>query len=500
MFIVASVSVVGCRVGPDYEQPEFTEAESPWRADVGEARIDGINEVLVDERDEEPWWRAFGDPQLEGLIGKLARESLDLALARERIVEARARRGLSSGEWWPRLDATAGYSRIGSGDDSLLLGAAPPGVETDLYSLGGVAAWEVDLWGRVARQVEAADAEIEATTYDYHAAFVSLSAELAIAYFDARALDARVRNLEAQVALDEERLLLARSLEGAGTGTATEVANAARAVAASQARVSELRRARAAAENSVAILLGERPRDGLFATAAESAPTPTPPPVIGLGLPSQLLTRRADIREAERHYRAAVARIGAAQAEHFPRLTLSGTFTLQADQAKGLFDDSLIYAFGPRLAWPVFAGGLIESAVRVQESRAEQARLALRRTLLRALGEVETAAVGTIESRRRVMALEIAVSEAARAAELAAQRHRAGLSSRLESIAAERERLRAEDELAIARQSALDRSVILYRALGGGWERSPAIAEDPLLETIVPPEASDAAGTKEGER
>ena len=203
----------------------------------------------------------------------------------------------------------------------------------------------------------------------------------------------------------------------------------------------------------------------------------TLPGAIGLGLPADLLSRRADVRRAEREYAAAFYEIGAAEAERYPRVSLGGTFALQAGETESLFDaKSFVYSVGPSVTLPLFEGGRIGANVRVQKAQAEQARLRYVRAVLRAVGETESAARGVVETRKRVADLERAVAAANKGVTLADELYRLGVRGILQLIDAQRELVAVEDELLLARQSAAQETVSLYRALGGGWEGVPLAA------------------------
>jgi NodT family efflux transporter outer membrane factor (OMF) lipoprotein len=334
--------------------------------------------------------------------------------------------------------------------------------------VSATAAWELDLWGRVGRLVEAADAEIDVAVEDYRGAAVSLLAELALAYVDARTLGERLNVLSRNVALQRETARLARSRFDAGNGSRLDVDQAERELAVTRARVPELRRQLRASENRIAILIGERPQDGLV-TSKQSLRLP---PTVGIGLPADLLARRADVRRAERALAASVARIGAAEAERYPRISISGTFALQSQDAESLLRpaDSLSYSFGPNLRIPLYTGGRIDGEVRLREVGAEAARIAFERTLLEAVEEVENAGEGVVRTRERVARLEAAAQAARSTVTLAQELYQAGVRNLLQVVDAQRAQVAIEEALLVARQAAFVQTIDLYRALGGGWE------------------------------
>lgn len=434
--------------------------QAPWRANLTAPSLsEGQAKVLS-------WWRGLNDPVFAELAEKALQANLDLAFARERIVEARARRGVVNADHLPQVDFNADYSRAGSGDDALSFAAPPPGHETDLFAAGVIAGWEIDLWGRVQRLVDAADADAQAAIEDYRDAAVSLLSELALAYIDVRTLERRLVLVEQNATLQQRTLELAESRFAAGNGPELDVALARRLLKRTQARIPELRRAKSVAENRIAVLLGRRPADDLVSPG--ELPVVLIP--VDMGLPADLITRRADIRRAAWIYRAALARTDATAAERLPRLTLSGSFRLSGSDAGTLFADALVYSLGPQVSFPLFDASRIDANVRVRESQSEQARLVLEQSLLQAVEEVENAAVGYSRKKEQVGELEEAAESAERSVALAGQLYRAGLSDLGQSLDAQRELVIVEDELAVTNQQLLAEAIRLYRALGGGWE------------------------------
>jgi outer membrane protein TolC len=228
----------------------------------------------------------------------------------------------------------------------------------------------------------------------------------------------------------------------------------------------ELRRARSVAANRIAILLGLLPAENHLAKGTLM----DVPEMVGIGLPVDLLTRRADVCRMERQYAAAVAAIGSAEADKYPRLSITGSIYLQTTDLGTLFQpESIIYSLGPSLSFPLFDGGKLQTKVEIRESQAEQARLELEKTLLAAVGEVENGIVGVIHNQERVGRLSAAVDDGIRSVELADQLYRTGLGSLFLLMDAQRELIGARDELLLAKQFELGEIVRLYRALGGGW-------------------------------
>lgn len=458
----------GCRVGPVYQPPDLSPVTAPpWRA----ATL-GLAPQASAVTD---WWRQFDDEELVRLIDGLVRQNLTLAEARQRVLAMQAVRTGAAADRLPRLDGTATTVHAATGEKAVNPQGPQPGQDMELYSAGFAASWELDLWGRIQHLNQAADATVAAAVEDYRDAAVSLAADLAIAYLDIRTLQERLDVLDRNLDLQRQTLALATSQQEAGTGTEFAVAQAQRQLAQTQALKPPLRDALARSENRLALLLGRRPSDNLVAPGK----IPQMPPVLGLGLPAELLEHRADVRRAIAAYRAAVERVGAARAAKYPTVTLSGTLNLQTTNPSHLLDSqAYTYSLGPSLRVPLFDAGRLDAAVQERVAEAEQCRLAVDRTLLEAIGEVENAAVGVVRSEEQRQELENAVTAARRAVTLADQLYRAGLTGLNDLVDAQRYLVDLQDRSLVARRDALVETVHLYRALGGGWEKLPTAIPD----------------------
>ncbi len=453
-----AATIAGCTVGPDRPAIDLTaQVGSAWStADPDAAR----------DRAEWRWWQDFGDAEMTALIEASLEGNLGVAQAAERLAAARARRGIDRARGLPTLDASASYEYAESGNESASRTGPPPGTEQDVTSVGLLASWELDLWGRVRRLVEAADAEIAFAAEDVAAARVALAAEVAIEVIAIRSLDERRRIVERTLASDEATLAITASRARAGVATDLDRLRAERTLASRRAELPLLAADRRAAECRIAILLG-RPAATLSVAQAD---LPTPPPIPPLGVPADLLERRPDIRRAEQAFAAAHARIGAAVAERYPKVTLSGTFAMSASDPGDLFDaQARTLGLGPTITLPLFTGGRIESTIDAREAEARAAHRALEETVVRAVAEVETACARQARAREQVIDLERALALAADAESLAQSLYRSGRSDFLNVIEAQFERFAIEERLAQARTSLLDESVRLVTALGGGW-------------------------------
>jgi NodT family efflux transporter outer membrane factor (OMF) lipoprotein len=456
--------LTGCMVGKSYQTPDVSrQMAKNWNAPETDAALDSRQQPVAD------WWRQFDDEVLTALMEKLSESSLALAEARERIMEAYARRGIVRADTRIQVAATADYTHAEAGDEAVSFTGPPAGTSADLFTTATAAVWEIDLWGRTEKLVDAADADIDARYADYRSMKVSLCAELALAYIDYRTLQARMSSVTENIDLQEKTLALARTRYRSGVGSALDVSRTKQLLQSTKARIPELSRAIRAAENRIDLLLGVRPGE----TPLPAGPLPEAPQLIGIGVPLDLMTRRPDITGAALRYRAAVSRTGAAEADKYPRLSLSGTLSLQSDTLGGMLDsDALIYSLGPDLYFPLFTGGRIESVIQQRTSQAEQARLALSRTILEALSEVETAAEGVIQSKNQVEALREAETSARESVEFADTLFQAGLGDFFQVLDSQKQMVSTQESLLLARQQALSDVVSLYRALGGGWEKS----------------------------
>lgn len=446
-------------VGPDYAEPESAVPAS-WQAELDAGLVPGAVELAG-------WWRRFEDPLLDELVAEAARGGLDLREALARIDEARALRGVAAGARLPTLDARAAFERRGESENTPFGQFVP---DTDQYSVGFDAGWEVDLWGRVRRAVEAADADLAATVEGARDAAVTVTAEVALSYVELRAFQRRLAIARSNVTLQEQTLELVRARYDAGLVGESDVAQARTNVETTRSLVPALEIGLRAAQNRLAVLLGRAPGTLPAALAAEGA-IPVPPVSVAVGVPAELLRRRADVRRAERALAAETARIGVAEGDRYPRLTLSGTLGLAAEHGADLFQhDSSVFAFGPSLRWSLFDGGRLKNRVAAQEARTEQALVRWERAVLTALEESENAMTSFVREQTRRGSLLEAASQARLAVDLARTQYTEGLSDFQAVLVNERSLAVLEDTLAASEAAIASHLIRLYKALGGGWD------------------------------
>ncbi len=452
--------LAACAVGPDYRAPET--AATPFIA----AQAAGVAEQPF----EAAWWEQFQDAVLDGLIERALTDDLDLKIAVARVEESRAYFGAARRDRWPGVVAEVSGTK--SKQQQPLF--TTDRVDSESYDAGLATFWELDLFGRVRRGVEAAGAEADAAVADLRDAQVLVAAEVARNYVELRGAQKRLSVARQNLGYQQETLDLTRVRLELGRGSELDVASAAARLAATEATIPPLEAAEAVAANRLAVLLGERPG----ALAAELAPHEIAPHLttIAVDSPAALLQRRPDIRAAERTLAAATARIGVAKADLFPRLTLSGFIGFVAGDAAELGESSSrAWSLSPVLSWAGFERGTY-AGVRVSEARADAALAAYELTVLRALEETENAFVTYGSHRERLESVVEQATASRTAAELARIQYREGALDFLRLLDAERTLLQAEDAVASA-ESDLNASVVLiYKALGGGWEAAPVPA------------------------
>ena len=442
---------VACTVGPAYQRPAVAVPET-FRA-----QEEAQNPSLA----EQAWWDVLQDEALQALIKDALRDSQDLHLAAWRVEEARANAGIAKSELYPQVDVAAGWTR---GREEILPGQH----ETfDYYHASLRASWEIDLWGRIRRLNEAARAQYLATEEARHGVALSLVSEVATAYFELRALDFQldIARRTAGTFADTQGLFQ-RRLE-AGLASSLETASATASLASTQASIPDLERQIAATENRLAVLLGRTPQEVRRGLALDAQPLP---PAIPAGLPSHLLERRPDLRQAEQELIAANAEVGVAVADFFPRISLTGLFGGVAPQVQDILDSGRAWSFGAGLLAPVFQGGRLKNEHRAALARWEQARAVYARDVNQALAEVSTALVAYQKLAEVERQRADSVTAFKEAVEVSNARYLSGLADYFEVLEAQQQLFPAENALAQTRFARLQTLVQLYRALGGGWD------------------------------
>jgi NodT family efflux transporter outer membrane factor (OMF) lipoprotein len=467
----AALLLAGCTVGPDYAEPQMAVPATYLEVPAGaQAELDR-------------WWIGFGDAQLNVLVDRALNQNLDIEMAAARIREARAQERAAGAGASPQVAAEASVTRQRISENAIPLPPGPgsgsgagifglPGEEFTTWRAGFDASWEIDLFGRNRREVEAAKARTGAAIWNRRDAQVSVAAEVAGAYFRLRTLQGRIANAQAELSRQQrfEQLVAARARGGLVTGQDLEQQRSERAAAA--AEIPQLEAQAKAEMHALAILTGQVP-EALGAELTTSASIPAPP-VIPAGVPSDLLRRRPDIRAAERELAASTADIGVAVADLYPRFSLTAAPAL-VSTALGSFLEwgSRGFSAGAALDWPIFDGGRRKANIEVRNARQEQAMIAYRKAVLTGLGDVEDSLGNVSGHRQRLADLEQAHATAARAEEIARTRYRGGLVTFTDVLQAQARRLLLEEQLIEARGALARDTVALVKALGGGWSEEP---------------------------
>jgi len=483
------LAAAGCTVGPDFTSPD-AKAPSGWFA--SRPPPIPVRSEPVAEPIDPNWWKLFDDPQLTALEDRVAAENLDVRLATIRIAESRAQRGVVAAAQFPTLGGNASYEREKASTNGVfgLLGSSAAGSEAsgagggfgaggvggtnlvpfDLYQYGLDASWELDLWGRVRRSVESADASIVASQETQRDTLLSSLAEVARDYVDLRGAQLRERIAEDNLKSSQDALKLTQERATGGLTTDLDVANAAAQVRTTAAEIPPIQQDEASLINALSLLLGEPP-NALRAALEQPKPVPPVPPRVPIGVPSELARRRPDIRQAEAELHEATADIGVAVANFYPSVTLGGSVGIQALQAKNLFSlNSRQYSFGPSISIPIFEGGQLKSTLQLREASQQEAAVNYQRTVLKAWHDVDNALTAYEATQRRRDELVQAVAQNQRALSLATSRYQDGVSDFLEVLDAQTRLLSTQQQLAIATTNVSENLVALYKALGGGWE------------------------------
>ena len=470
--LVAASALSGCLMGPDFSAPDPGLPQTGLGADTARSGLDP------------QWWRVFRDPTLVDLETRVAAQNLYLRTAALRIAESRAQRGIVASAAAPDVNGAAKYTHSLYSDNGLvslltpLAGGHPISVQPmDEYTPALDLSWEIDLWGKVARQTEAAEAQVEATEDARRGALTSTLAEAARDYIQLRSLQTQLRIGEDNARTADEIVALARARESGGMTTALDVENAAAQADAVKAAIPPLRAQIQISIDALSFLVN-LPPNGLRGEFLRARPTPRGPDRLGAGVAFDLARRRPDIRQAEAQLHAATATIGVATAAFYPSISLTGMVGLDSLNFNTLFQpNSIEYAVGPSLTLPIFDGGRLKSNLELTETQQQEAYIGYHKTVLRAWHEVADALAAWRGEKDRLARLDSQCEHAHRSLALARDRYGQGVAEFLVVLDAERGALAADEQRAASEANVSLDLVQLYKALGGGWEAfAPAAA------------------------
>jgi len=456
--VIAVVGGGGCMVGPDFETPDRPMPRG-W---VGPSTQPATRASVTTDAatDVATWWENFNDPVLDSLVDRAIGQNYDLAIAASRLRQARAARTIASAQLWPQVDSSASYDRAGT------LG----GGSSSLFRAGLDAAWELDIFGGVRRSVEAANADITSAREDVRDVLVTLTSEVALNYLDLRGFQRQIVIARQNLGTQEGTADLVRRRREAGFIRQLDLTSAEAQVAATRSQIPRLEQSERQTIYNIALLLGVEPAV-LVNELEQDAPIPVVPADVPIGLPSDLLRRRPDIRRAEANLHGATARVGVATADLFPRFSLTGAIGVAGTSLKSLGNvNNAPWSIGPSVSWPVFTAGSIRANIAVQTESQEQAAMFYEQSVLTALRDVESSLVAYAREQQRRVSLREAVDLNRERVQIAQKLYVGGETDSLNVLDAQRSLFAAEDALVQSDTTVATNLVSLYKALGGGWE------------------------------
>lgn len=460
LLLAATLLCSGCKLGPDYERPAVPLPEG-WRS---------LSSNEQESLANTPWWELFKDPELVRLIDLALTENKDLKIAVERIEEARAFYGFTRADLYPRVDLSASAAYVSASRNGVP--PIPSGIDNEdtLFGLGATAFWELDFFGRIRRASEAQLAQLYASEQTRRAVVLALVADVARAYVELRDLDRQLeisrRTLQSRV----EYVGLARDRFEGGVTPEIDWRQAEAEMHRTESLVQDFERQISQKENELSALIGRNPGDIARGLALDQLQLP---PAVPAGLPSALLERRPDVRQAEEQLASASARIGEAKALLYPSIALTGSFGWESSELGDLLDSpSKSWSIGANLLQPIFNAGQNRRRVEVAESQQRQALYGYEKSVLQAFREVEDFLVGLRQSTLIRSSERDRVAAERKVLELAELRYRGGVAEYLEVLDAQRSLFNAELDEAAAQRDEVVNLILLYKALGGGWPQA----------------------------
>jgi NodT family efflux transporter outer membrane factor (OMF) lipoprotein len=466
--------VTACAVGPDYVAPtrqvpaSFNEAPGNTSANATEAHDNGTPAHAIDDA----WWKILGDPVLESLLERALTSAPNIAEAQARVREARALTGVAGADRYPTVNAVGQYARQ-LGSEHVPIGVPPGGLgqgaHSNLWQAGFDASWEMDVFGSQRRTVEAADANYQAVSEDRADVVLTLLAEVARDYVELRGAQRRIEVARKNLAIEQDLQKLTESLLAAGLAPQQDLLRAQAQVSDIEAAIPQFETDERAAAYRIAALIGQ-PSNQVVAELSVPRPIPRAVSEVPVGLPSELLERRPDVRAAERRIAAANARIGIAQADLYPHFSLNAVTGLESLYFSSFSSASSgYYQIGPGITWRIFDAGRIRFQVRAESARTDAAAAAYQRSVLEAFRDVETALVSYANAKIRSNHLAAESAADQQATDIATLLYKRGVESFLPVLDAERSLYAAEDALALSERDSSLTLIALYKSLGGGW-------------------------------
>jgi NodT family efflux transporter outer membrane factor (OMF) lipoprotein len=454
----------GFKVGPDYFKPAAPIAED-W-IDFNDPRVISDAQCV----DHAAWWQAFNDPALDTLVHSVYQQNLPLRVAGMRVLEAQAQRRIAAGQFFPQFQEAFGqfnHIKLSQAGNSAGVSGIPRRI--DIWGTGFNVGWELDVWGKYRRQIESADANLDALIENYDDILVTLIAETARAYVDLREAQQRLAYARANVKAQEGSLKIAEARVRAGETFEIDVTMSKSVLEPTRALIPLYEQQSRQAVIRLCQLLGVPPRD----LSGELGPgkIPVAPPEVVVGIPAELLRRRPDVRRAEREVAAQSAQIGVATADLFPEFSINGTISWQANQFPDMFTSAASGgSIGPAFNWKILHYGRIRNNILAQDARFQQLAIQYQQQVIDANAEVEDAIIAFLKSQQRVQSLRLGVAATQRSLELATTRWQEGQDSYLTIFIFQSSLVSEQDGLASAEAEVATNLIRLYKALGGGWQ------------------------------
>lgn len=471
LIIVSSALLSACAVGPNFKEPQ-TDLPQQWRAPTA------TNDAV-----EHEWWKQFHDATLDDLVARALATNAQVQIATLRLVQSRVVRGVEAGARWPVVNASLGYSRerqSENGTATRLIDLIAPGEggqeiiqllsePFNVFQGGFDVGWELDLWGRVRRSVEAADANMRLSEQDLRDAQLSLVGEVVRGYLELRGIQDQLRIANADAAAGADLVELTEYRVKGGLVDELDLTTQRARLAESRSNIPQLRQQETQLVSALAVLVNAQP-GSLDAQLSATSPTFALPSTIAGGVPSEVARRRPDIQRAEAQLQAATAEIGVAVADLYPRFTLTGSFVLQSLKASDFTDwGSRQWSIGPSLSLPIFDGGRRRAAVELRKLDQQQAAVTYQQTVLRAWHEIENALSGYSAEQERNRELATALAQSRDAYDIARVRYNHGMINYLAELDARRTLFQTERAYSQSNTQLGTQWVAVYKALGGDW-------------------------------
>ncbi len=457
---LACLLLCGCAVGPTYQPPELALPERFVNAP-------GVTAAGTSSVELSSWWKVFNDPLLESLIDRAVAGNLDLKIAAARVREARAARRFALAGFFPQADVEGAFSRSKASENAFSFRDSSQ--EEDMYNSSLGTAWELDLFGRIRRDVEAVRADRDAAIEAERGVLVALLSDVASEYVEVRTLQERLRVTRANARAQAETLGLVRKRFDAGLSSELDVSRALALERATSANVPVIELQEQKALHRLAVLLGAEPA-ALYGELSQRTAIPVPAPIVAQHVPSEVVRQRPDVRQAERELAAFTARIGVATGDLFPRFSFLASIGFSSEKGSDHFEKaSLTSSWGPAFSWPILSWGKIQANIDAADARTDQALQRYKLTVLVALREVEDAFVAYDKTKLEAMTLGESAQANRRAVELSNDLYQQGVSDFLDVLESQRNLFVAEEAQMAAQGRATQSLIALYRALGGGW-------------------------------